>query len=332
MSKKSLNDKQKKTLRRLHTAEIILEVSFVVLLLTLITANVGAAYTIISIGLVLIMLTASLTLFGSGIYITAIVISMRRLGKPLTMKWYKIIVFWLSATWVCAIASIVSFVVGASSTANEDIAATIIISIILLAFAILSGIALIICTHLLWRQFNNRSNNRLIFYGGLTAVLIILALAGKYTITEEVAYDSTFITDANLELDQREVRQSGKNGKKTITHSILFGIKLSEDIDEPVDEQIAKGSKRFQYMYCSDGSYYYYTAEQFKDPNIGYTHQSPDQCIKNGKGAQTALADTPPPEKIVQQVPVYRSPIYSSPTYTTCTESYFGNSFSCTSY
>ena len=81
-------------------------------------------------------------------------------------------------------------------------------------------------------------------------------------------------------------------------------------------------------MYCSDGSYYYYTAEQFKNPEVGYTDQSPDTCAEKGAGAQTTIADVPPAEKIIQQVPTY----YKSPSYTTCRESYFGNSFSCTSY
>jgi hypothetical protein len=158
------------------------------------------------------------------------------------------------------------------------------------------------------------------------------SLFGSYTTTEVVKYVSSPVSDSNLELGQTEIRQAGKNGEKQIKHNLLFGIPLSTSTTEPVDEIIAKGTRRYQYMYCSDGSSRYYSAEQFKDPNVGFTHQSPDYCAKNGAGTQTTIADVPPAEKIVQQVPVYRAPAYTSPSYTTCRSYSFDNSFSCTTY
>ena len=52
--------------------------------------------------------------------------------------------------------------------------------------------------------------------------------------------------------------------------------------------------RRWQYMMCSDGSYRYYTDEQFSNPQVGFTEASEDACAKSGHGIKTTLADKPP--------------------------------------
>lgn len=332
MSKKSnkypLSVEQRLSLNRVHIAQIILEVSLVVLFLYLITNNISIAFPIYGIVAVLIMLSAGLVLLLFGIIITAGIFSMKYLGKPLTTRniYAK---RWLLTTWLCVPIVIFLVIFSATSASEGETILTASVTGIVALVMLVSIIGSLVSVHLMWRRFNKkkRAPIRIISYGVLGLLLATLALFGSYTTTEVIEYNSISVTDSNLELGQTEVRQIGRDGQKQIKHNLIFGTTVSETNTEPIDEQIAKGSKRFQYMYCSNGSYYYYTAEQFKNPDVGYTHQSPDQCAQNGKGTQTTLADVPPAETIVQQVPTYRSP-----TYTTCTESYFGNSFSCSSY
>ncbi len=47
-------------------------------------------------------------------------------------------------------------------------------------------------------------------------------------------------------------------------------------------------------MHCSNGTYRYYTDEQFKDSNTGFTSRSSDFCAENSQGTKTTLADNPP--------------------------------------
>jgi len=214
-----------------------------------------------------------------------------------------------------------------SQNAELSILYLILMGVVVLLM-LLAIILLLIKIHYTWKYFNKkRSHARIISYAIIALSVLMLTLLGSYTTTEIIKYGTTPVTDSNLELGQSEVRQAGKDGEKQIRHNLIFGAPLSTNTKEPIDEIIAKGSRKYQYMYCSDGGYRYYNAEQFKDPNVGFTHQSPDACAKNSQGTQTTIADVPPAEKIIQQVPTYRSP-----TYTTCTESYFSGSFTCRSY
>ena len=121
---------------------------------------------------------------------------------------------------------------------------------------------------------------------------------------ENVAYSTTCIDDATLEKGTKEVQQEGVNGVRKnyfeITKKLLTGEQTNwrylrwEDIKQPVNEIARCGTRKWQYMWCSDGGYRYYTDEQFSDPNTGFTHASEDFCAKNGQGAMTQLADTPP--------------------------------------
>lgn len=55
----------------------------------------------------------------------------------------------------------------------------------------------------------------------------------------------------------------------------------------------SKNSERWRYMLCSDGSYRYFTEEQFNSGE-GFTKDSGDYCAANGKGVMTGLANEAP--------------------------------------
>jgi hypothetical protein len=332
-NKDPLTEEQRKQLNGLHNTQITLEISLTIFILSFLTINMSSAFPGYAIVALLAIGLTGLLIFICGIILTVSISSMKRQQSPI-VKDSIYVRRWITTAWLSFPLICFFFVL----SVNPENAENAIVYLILTGTMALAMVTAIICVlvniHMIWRRFNRkkRSPTRIISYGIIAISLLLLTLLGSYTTTEAIKYSSTPVTDSNLELGQTEVRQIGKDGQKRIKHNLILGTPLSTDTTEPTDEIVAKGSRRYQYMYCSDGSYYYYTAEQFKNLNVGYTHQSPDVCAQKGTGTQTTIADVPPAEKIVQQVPTYRSPIYRSPTYTTCTESYLGNSFTCSSY
>jgi hypothetical protein len=114
-----------------------------------------------------------------------------------------------------------------------------------------------------------------------------------------------------LELGERETRQEGVEGKIKETMRVeyrlfsnwLYGIVTkrttveSEVVREPVDKEVVVGTKRYQYMLCSDGSSRYYTDADFKNKNIGFTSKSADFCAENGQGRKVGLSEVDPNEE-----------------------------------
>lgn len=70
----------------------------------------------------------------------------------------------------------------------------------------------------------------------------------------------------------------------------------TSDNDEVAQEDV----KRWQYMLCSNGTYRYYTDEQFKDSQIGFTEEGEDACASSNNGTKTGLADRPPENNTTQ--------------------------------
>lgn len=337
MSKNSYKDpltkEQRVALNSLHTTQITLEVALTIFILSFLTLNVSAVFPGYAIAALLAIGLTGILIFICGIILTARVSSMKRQHGSV-MKDSVYVSRWITIAWFCSPLTCFFFILSVNPDNTEGTIAYLIFAGTMALAMITAIVCALIGIHHIWKRFNRKKRPpvRIIAYGIIVLNILLLTLFGSYTVTEAIKYNSTSVTDSNLELGQTEVRQVGKDGQKHIKHNLILGIPLSTDTTESVDEIIAKGSRRYQYMYCSNGSYYYYTAEQFKDPNVGYTHQSPDVCAQKGMGNQTTIADVPPAEKIVQQVPTYTSPIYRSPTYTTCTESYFSNSFTCSSY
>lgn len=81
-------------------------------------------------------------------------------------------------------------------------------------------------------------------------------------VTETIKYSTSTIYDNNMREGLRELKQEGKNGKKTITYSVSYKHdkeinrkKESETIIEPaINEVVVKGTKK--YYLCSNGVEY----------------------------------------------------------------------------
>lgn len=150
------------------------------------------------------------------------------------------------------------------------------------------------------------------YYSGAAIVisLSIYVIMSNLTKTEDVTRDEAisffteYVDDNDLELGTEEVEREGEDGVKKVKYkeeSYLLGGEVisSSQIDfeitkEPVSKIVRRGTRRWQYMICSDGSWRYYTDEQLNDKNVGFTHASEDSCAKNGQGTAVALSDIPP--------------------------------------
>ncbi len=332
--KDALSTDQRSLLNSVHKQQIVLEIALIIFILSLFTINVSSAIpgygAVVFIGLAI----SSLVLFIIGIILTQNVFSMKNMGKPLSSR-VRSSRAWLLVVWWTIPGILLVLVLSAALQNPTASLVGVAIMALLGLFMLVAIIVAIININLLWRRFNKnkRSPIRPIVYGIIAANMLLLVVLGSYTTTEAISHASTPVTDANLELGQSEVRQAGRDGEQRTKHNLIFGFAVSTETDEPVDEIVANGSRRYQYMHCSNGSYRYYDAEQFKNPTVGFTHQSPDYCAQNGQGTQTTIADTPPAEKIIQQVPTYY-PTYRSPSSytTTCSTYSFSNDITCRTY
>jgi hypothetical protein len=177
-------------------------------------------------------------------------------------------------------------------------------------------------------------------------ILIVLILPVPHTASKvvDIPYATQSIQDSSIELGDSQTRQPGTNGQGLERQRIVqplfayvLGIHADYSTDDlptqttqaPTNQITAQGTKKYQYMWCSDGSYRYYTNDQFGSPTVGFTHKSPDDCAKNGDGHMTGLADTAPPQQTTRTI--YEPSYITTPTYTTCNEG-FGYSISCTTY
>lgn len=144
------------------------------------------------------------------------------------------------------------------------------------------------------------------------AVIVLIAIVGAIPFPYAFAKSATvsFSTDtkenAGLELGDSKVLQEGRDGSKIVNVESLqsmwgrlFGLqplqqkeKTSTITKTPINKSVANGTKKYQYMLCSDGSYRYYTDERFKDPQTGFTSKSEDGCKKNAQGEMIRLSDT----------------------------------------
>jgi hypothetical protein len=177
--------------------------------------------------------------------------------------------------------------------------------------------------------------------------LFLLLLPVPHTSSKaiELPYDIQHVQDASIELGESQTRQAGSKGAGLEQHremkplfAFIFGVNSHYTTSSqptlttqaPVNEIVAQGTKKYQYMWCSSGGYTYFTNDQFQSPNTGFTHKSKDSCVDKGYGHMTGLADTAPPQQTTSTVytPSYRY----TPTYTSCHEYTYINEFSCTTY
>jgi hypothetical protein len=154
-----------------------------------------------------------------------------------------------------------------------------------------------------------------LFFKKFSRILgIIILISGfipfpiKTTESDTVSFEIIEEKDGEIELGESKVVKEGQSGKKeTVIESTqnlwgwLLGLKPSgrhetstKVTQEPVNKITAKGTKKYQYMICSDGSYRYYTDEQFSDPSTGFTSKSEDGCKENRQGIKVRLSNEKP--------------------------------------
>lgn len=143
-------------------------------------------------------------------------------------------------------------------------------------------------------------------------VIVVVAIAGAIPLpytsakSDVVAFATESKESDDLELGNSKILQEGREGSKTVTMSSLqslwgrlFGWQpiqqkevTSRVTEKPANKVVANGTRKYQYMLCSDGSYRYYTDEQFKDADTGFTSKSDDYCKENNQGVKLKLADS----------------------------------------
>lgn len=161
-------------------------------------------------------------------------------------------------------------------------------------------------------SLSNRWRRGLFIGISIVAMLILCLIATlplfSTTIekTETIPFIKESTKDPAIELGDEKIKRKGVNGEMTVTYKvsrslfdIVFGnnakkeIKLSSEVTKAqVPEIVANGTRKYQYMFCSNGGYRFYTDEQFKDPNTGFTSKSQDYCAENNQGQKTHLADS----------------------------------------
>lgn len=307
--KSSISSEHRRILTSLHIAQILVEIALAMLILSLFTINISSVLQWYGAIDVIVMVVAAIVLFVAGINLSIYGFGLRRQSQTLRVESSRLR-FWLKMVWGWSLGYlIIGVIIGIIEPDKYNVAkaiffcVTTLIVIISIAFTLFNS-------QLLWKSYfnNNQSWRRPVLYASIAGAFGMLTIFGSYTTFEVVKPQTTYVSDSNLELGQSEVRQKGVDGQKQTKHNLIFGYVEALDETPVTDTIVAKGTKRYQYMYCSDGSYRYYSAKQFKDPEVGFTHQSPDYCAKNGQGTQTTIADTPPPKTQTTYVPTYRSP------------------------
>lgn len=325
-----LDAKVNRLIDRLHKLQIVLEIALVIILLSILTFRLSFGIPAYGMFLFFTLAVSSLAIFIVGILITFYAAKLKDASES-PSKYHKRLSLLIILDWLFIPSFGVVYLM-AHLIELPDTAIYVVVPMLSLATLLILLTLTSVAIHRLWRASIKKHSANFIRPGSyaLLAVLVVaISIFGTYTTTEELAFKHTTISDSSLEIDQTETRQQGKNGEKQVVHNLVFGIPFSTNVIEPVDEIVAKGTTRYQYMYCSNDSYRYYTSEQMRDPGVGFTHRSEDYCAANGQGTQTALANVPPPQKQTTYVPTYTSP---RSTITNCYSGIYNNSFSCYSY
>jgi hypothetical protein len=144
-------------------------------------------------------------------------------------------------------------------------------------------------------------------------MVVLVGIIGNVPMTYEttevnsLAYGTQYKDESGIELGEERTSQEGAAGKQAVTYKnkqsifdYLLGRKnakkevVNSSVQEkPTDKVVLKGARKWQYMMCSNGRYRYFTDEQFKDPNTGFTSKSPDYCEQYNEGKKIGLADSP---------------------------------------
>lgn len=191
-------------------------------------------------------------------------------------------------------------------------------------------------------KYLKTSREYFIFFGSGAILLLVtvLSLPVPSTLTKDIAipYTAHDVKTASLELGQSKTSQSGANGVGVTRERVVKPIfayifdfkKLSysaaslptKTLKQPVNEIISQGTTKYQYMWCSNGTYRYYTSAQFQNATIGFTHTSPDYCAENNQGKETELSDEPPTPSAPPSSSLINTSLLTVPDCTTTTIPY----------
>ena len=146
----------------------------------------------------------------------------------------------------------------------------------------------------------------LLLAGLFIFIMLFVPYDASYEKKSVIKYQTEKIDDVSMELGDSKIAQVGKDGlamqlikTRGSVFSRIFLNQAEETIvksktTQSVNEITNNGTRRWQYMSCSNGSYRYYTDEQFKDSSVGFTSKSEDYCKSNGQGQKAALLDSSP--------------------------------------
>ena len=168
----------------------------------------------------------------------------------------------------------------------------------------------------------------------IIALAVIVAIGGAipfphaFAKTVPVPFTTDNRQSDELELNDSKVIQQGVNGTKVVQVSSMqslwgriFGLQpiqqkeTTSTISKPsINKVVVEGTKKYQYMLCSNGNYRYYTDEQFKEPQTGFTSKSKDNCEDNNQGHKVGLTNSSPANNVTSSA--------SRPTSTTQPYSY----------
>lgn len=152
-----------------------------------------------------------------------------------------------------------------------------------------------------------------------------IILNSEYKKIESIGFQTEYRNSDAVELGDEQTEQQGVNGEKETIYRRSISVlrqfigrdpeesQISSRITkEPVSAIVLKGARRWQYMRCSDGSYRYFTDDQMKNQQVGFTSKSPDYCAQHGQGKKISLADTVPTYRTYTPAPpaAYRPHIY----------------------
>lgn len=153
------------------------------------------------------------------------------------------------------------------------------------------------------------SRKRLLIVVALLTLITAMSLIPvSYVKTEysSIGYETEYKDENAIELGTENVAQNGIEGSKFTDYKYKQNLfqylflkdsvsktELKSGVSKEATKRIVlKGTRKWQYMMCSNGSYRYFTDEQFKSKFTGFTNSSPDYCEQNNQGKKIGLADT----------------------------------------
>lgn len=158
-------------------------------------------------------------------------------------------------------------------------------------------------------------HKRILKYSSILLLILITGVSSLFLVPKEyekteqsiINFSSETKDEIALELGTFQTAEEGRAGLTETKYKYrqsLFDYLFRKDkvtktevgtttLTEPESKIILKGTRKWQYMMCSDGGYRYFSDEEFKNPNTGFTNSSPDHCEINKQGKKVSLADTP---------------------------------------